>query len=528
MGAFNLVWDLVQQGGQGIAKRLLPQILSATEMAGGEVQRAGRQLAVDTGLLKPLDAFPSVVSRKGNNQGLLGVLNNPNNLQYRAPEPAWEGASPFPPNSRPTSLLPQPYQGPGFGGRSGALVPVSVQPKPAQKIAPVAEEIPLRPSRPAPASTSQVPEEFGGRLDLRNPPDTEALVPFKTGRGAVRPAGTKIGGQPYSGKPYATEANIEAARAAASPELNPKSFVREGRPVAGEELGRSMFLERDMTDPWNEYEIDPAIFESFVRMGRRQGPEAAQTVRAAFGAGAGPTPVDAAVDRAFALAQDLRNSAAGARTLDLSGIDPRALFALGSVASATALSAGLMMNNRGEEGSPAVGEVPTTAKAPEVDTTSVSSETSAVGQARVLFKENTGAPLGPIGSSPSEVPSSPNTIATTGDQRIVDTAALAQVDPGAAAFKRLMEPMSPERYKNIDDYYRDKNISEYYSDRDAYSNQPNIKRELMRYAGGTGSSPQMSADLEIWAQNFPGLAYELQRRALANQQSAEMAETPLY
>jgi hypothetical protein len=518
MGAFNLVWDLVQQGGQGIARRLLPKILSATEMAGGEVQRAGRQLAVDTGLLKPLDAFPSVVSRKGNNQGLLGVLNNPNNLQYRAPEPAWEGASPFPPNSRPTSLLPQPYQGPGFGGRSGALVPVSVQPKPAQKIAPVAEEIPLRPSRPAPASTSQVPEEFGALLDLRNPAGTEALVPFKTGRGAVRPAGTKIGGQPYSGKPYATEANIEAARAAASPELNPKSFVREGRPVAGEELGRSMFLERDMTDPWNEYEIDPAIFESFVRMGRRQGPEAAQTVRAAFGAGAGPTPVDAAVDRAFALAQDLRNSAAGTRTLDLSGIDPRALFALGGLASATALNAGLMMSNRGEEGSPAVGKVLTTAKAPELPASDLTPQPQATG---LLFADDNGAPLSPVGAPQGDVPSSATAITTSGgiEENSDALAALAQADSAAAAAARMLAPMSPEKYSSP---------REYFAARAAYANKPAVKDALAAFAGSTASSPEMATNLQQWAQANPALAYELQRRALANQQSTETAGMPLY
>jgi hypothetical protein len=84
-----------------------------------------------------------------------------------------------------------------------------------------------------------------------------------------------------------------------------------------------------------------------------------------------------------------------------------------------------------------------------------------------------------------------------------------------------MEPMSPERYKNIADYYRA---------RAAYSAQPEVNRELLKYVGGTGGSPQMSADLEIWAQKFPGLAYEMQRRALANpaanQQSPEAVSTP--
>ena len=131
---------------------------------------------------------------------------------------------------------------------------------------------------------------------------------------------------------------------------------------------------------------------------------------------------------------------------------------------------------------------------------------------------------------PNVDPTRPARIVTNGDRASERREQLGQADPRLAAFERLMEPMSPERYKNIDDYYRDKNISEYYRDRDAYSDQPNIKRELMKYAGGTGSSPQMSADLEIWAQNFPGLAYEMQRRALvnsaANQQSPEVAITP--
>ena len=518
MSPFKFVRDLILEGGQEAAKRLLPRVLPATEMIGSEIQKAGRQLAVDTGLMRYLDAFPSVVSQQ-KSPNLLGTLDVPTKIPGQAPKPAWEGASPFPPDSRPVGFLPQPYQGPGFGGRSGALVPVSVQPQRVQKIAPVAEEIPLRSSRPAPAPTPQVPEEFGGYLDLRNPAGAEALVPFKTGRGAVRPEGTKIGGQPYSGKPYATEGNIEAARAAASPELNPQSFVREGRPVAGEELGRSMFIEKDMTDPWNEYEIDPAIFEGFVRMGRRQGPETAQTVRAAFGVDAGSAPVDLAADRAFEIARNLRNSAAGARTLDLSGIDPRVLLALGGGASAAGLGASVMMNNRGEEGSPVVGEVPTTAKAPELPASDLTPQPQAPG---LLFADDNGAPLAPVGTPQGDVPSSATAMTTSGgiEENSDALAALAQADPAAAAAARMLAPMSPEKYSSP---------REYFAAREAYANKPAVKDALAAFAGSTASSPEMATNLQQWAQANPALAYELQRRALANpaanQQSAESVTT---
>jgi hypothetical protein len=118
-------------------------------------------------------------------------------------------------------------------------------------------------------------------------------------------------------------------------------------------------------------------------------------------------------------------------------------------------------------------------------------------------------------------PTLPAPVVTNGDRESERREQLGQADPRAAAVERLMEPMSPERYKSIADYYRD---------REAYSSQPEVKREIIKYAGGTSSSPEISADLEIWAQNFPGLAYEMQRRALANpaanQQSPEAVSTP--
>ena len=133
-------------------------------------------------------------------------------------------------------------------------------------------------------------------------------------------------------------------------------------------------------------------------------------------------------------------------------------------------------------------------------------------------------PAGPVVIPPAVAgvdPTLPAPIVTNGDRDSMRREQIAQADPRAAVIDRMMEPMSPERYKNIADYYRD---------RAAYSAQPDVKRELIKYAGGTNTSPEMALGLEQWAQKFPGLAYELQRRALANpaanQQSPESVTTP--
>ena len=532
----DLVWDVVQQGGQALARRLLPQILPLTEMTGGVLQKAARQSAVDTGLLKPLDAFPSVVSQRGMNQGLLGTLDVPTKIPGQAPKPAWPGAREFPAGSRATSFLPQPYQGPRT--RGGALAPRMEAPSAPRPAVDFTEDL-ITPSMPTP-SAPRVAEELGGDLPLRQRAGAEALTEYTTSKGAVRQPGTKLGGQPYSGKPYATEGNIEAARAAASPELSPSSFLREGRPFAGEELGRSMFLDEGFPDMFTgEYRIDPELLrrlppeavERFVRMGRQQTPEMSPGIRAAFGVDAGPAPVDLASDRAFELARGLRNSAAGARTLDLSGIDPRVLLAFGGGASAAALGLDLAMSDRGEGGSARVGEVPTTAQAPEASGADrvldlaqliLNSPAGANIDPRKLFTEDNGAPLAPVGIPQGDVPSSANAMTTSGgiEKNSAELAALAQANPAAAAAARMLAPMSPEKYSSP---------REYFAAREAYANKPAVRDALAAFAGSTASSPEMATNLQQWAQANPALAYELQRRALANpaanQQSAESVTT---
>jgi len=277
-----------------------------------------------------------------------------------------------------------------------------------------------------------------------------------------------------------------------------------------------MFTGEYRIDPELLRQLPPEVVERVARMGRQQTPEMSRVARAAFGPDAGPAPMDAVADRAFAIAQGLRNAGAGARTMDLSSLmDPRVMAALGGLTAAGGLGAAFMMSDRGEEGSAPVGEVPTTGRAPELPAPTP----QAPG---VLFRDENGAPLGAIGANAGAVPSSPNTIVTTGsDQReSAVREALAQADPTAAALARMVAPMSPEKYSSP---------AEYFAAREAFASQPQTREALAAYAASTGRDAVMQENLAAWGRANPALAYELQRRSLANpaanQQSAESITT---
>lgn len=515
MGALNLLLKGLQQAADpAVARRLLGELTPVMEMVGGQIQQKGRQAARQLGLVDELTAFPSVVSQKGMNQGLLGTLDVPTKIPGQAPKPAWENVPTPPAGSRTVNtLIPQPYQGPRT--RGGELAPLTKPPAPRQTVG-FTEDL-ITPSMPTPAAP-RVAEELGANLPLRQRAGAEALTEYTTSRGAVRQPGTKLGGQPYSGAPFATERNIETIASGGARAADIEAPLNIG------EKGRSLFLDKGLPDMFTgEYRIDPELLrrlppealERFVRMGAQQTPEMSRGVRAAFGAGAGPAPMDLAADRAFEIAQALRNSAAGARTMDLSGIDPRVLLAIGGGAAATALGTGLVMRDSGEEGSAPVGELPTTGKAPELPAADLTPQPQAPG---LLFGDDNGQPLAPLGSRQGEIPSSPNAITTSGgiEQEGDAMAALAQADPTAAAAARMLAPMSPEMYSSP---------KEYFAAREAYANKPAVREALATFAGSTGSSPEMEANLQTWAKANPALAYELQRRALANpaanQQSSE-------
>jgi hypothetical protein len=145
-----------------------------------------------------------------------------------------------------------------------------------------------------------------------------------------------------------------------------------------------------------------------------------------------------------------------------------------------------------------------------------------------MFTEADGSPLGAVAPGVVTPPTATGNIdpsvaapTVTGGNLQQESAAreaLAQYAPGAAAVRRAVEPMSPERYRSIE---------EYAAARQAYGQAEPEIQELMKYMEGQSSS--IGGGLAMWAESNPVLAYEYQRRQLvnpaANQQSAESITT---
>jgi hypothetical protein len=348
-----------------------------------------------------------------------------------------------------------------------------------------------------------------GQLDLRFPPGARASADFTTSKGALRPEGTNIAGQPYRGAPVATERNLETIRLSqAQPAAARSASTPEGQ--------QSIFTSRLPDIFSGDYNIRPELLRQLPRevqerIGTMMMREAADlgpaAPRAAFGLGAGPAPVDPAVSAAFA-----RNAASGAELVDLGALFNNPAFRAATGAAGLGLFgagvAGMMPGDRTGE---------TTAGAPP-----------SLPPATPMFTEADGSPLGvatpgvlaPPTATGNIDPSVAAPTVTGGNlqQESATREALAQHAPGAAAVRRAVEPMSPERYRSIEDYA---------AARQAYSQAKPEIQELMKYMEGQSSS--VGGGLAMWASSNPVLAYRFQERQLANpaanQQSAESITT---
>lgn len=206
------------------------------------------------------------------------------------------------------------------------------------------------------------------------------------------------------------------------------------------------------------------------------------------------------------LLSSIRNAAGGIQTGDLGALfsNPavRAAIGAGGFGALGYGLAGMMNADRTGE---------TTAGAPPVTP---------------MFTEDGRTPLGD--TSPSMPvnqpavgnidPSAPAPVITTGDRESVVREALQQAAPGAAAVMRAAEPMSPEKYRSIE---------EYSAARQAYAQAKPELQNLMRFM--EGQSPTAGGGLAMWAAAHPDLAYRYQQQMLKNpaasQQSAESITT---
>lgn len=442
--------------------------------------------------------------------GLLGSRTVPTARQLgQAPVPQFgPGAGvPTPPAGSRTvnTLVPQPFQGPR--PRGGELVRTAQDnvPSPAARTR-FTEDLISQPTIQGPArAPMQGPSMTGkpvqSQLDLRFPPGAQAAADFTTAKGAVRPAGTNVAGQPYRGGPVATERNLETLR------LNrPEAEVARG---AGIPEGQQSFFTSQLPDIFSgEYNIRPELLRQLPKevqerigtvMMRKAADLGPAAPRPAFGPDAGPSPTDALVSTAFA-----RNAASGAELVDLGALlsNPaiRTAFGVGGLGLFGAGVAGMM--NQDRTGETTAGAPP---ELPLVDPLSTP-----------LFLESDGTPLGDVAPgaaapnppAPGNIdPTAPAPVSMGGGLESGSTlrAALAQNAPAAAAVQRAIEPMSPERYKSIEDYY---------AARQAYAGSADKRRELMKFM--EGQSESLGKELGQWAQKNPVLAYEIQRRQLVN------------
>lgn len=526
-GGFGLLKNLIQRaGGAKQARQLMEsvrQVLPAAEMSGVRgISDPVRRAAVQAGLVDELTAFPSVVSQRGGNLGTLGTLDVRTSRQLgQAPVPQFGPGSrtATPPAGARTvnTLMPQPMQGPRPRGGALASTAQNNVPSPAARTQftedLISQPVVQGPSRAPVQGPSMTGTPVQGQLDLRFPAGSRAAAEFTTAKGAVRPEGTPIGGQPYRSGPVATERNLETIRLSqAQPEAPRGAGVPEGQ--------QSIFTSRLPDIFSGEYNIRPELLRQLPRevqerigtvMMRKAADLEPVAPRAAFGAGAGPAPVDPVVAAAFA-----RNAASGAELVDLGALlnNPaiRAAIGAGGLGAIGAGVAGMMSGNRtGETTAGSPPSLPLT-QAPTAP----------------LFTELDGSPLGTVDPAVSAAPPAIGNIdpsvatptVTTGNlqQESAIREALAQSAPGAAAVRRAVEPMSPERYRSIEDYA---------AARQAYTQAKPEIQQLMRYMEGQSSS--IGGGLAMWASSNPVLAYRFQQQQLANpaakQQSAESITT---
>lgn len=442
----------------------------------------------------------------------------------------------------------------------------------------------LQQAAPSPTSARQL------SLPLRESAGSRTLVDTATRGGRVTPANTSVGGRMYNPSAAASPRNTETVRLSQQPRavdtFNPLTPAPRGQmsidaapvPAFGEgfkfgpaptnaivplspravELAQSdpgtfNSIRQIAADAENYYGIrQGGLVNALVEPGGTDvlryldaGDDLASAVSKARGGGLVPagsadlmTPggrmtrspggpmvpsdiIDVDVNDLGSVAgqmQAMRNSAAGVQMGDLSRmLDPKMLALLGGSAAA-----GLALGNIGNiassfnegGGAPGAGETPLSQEFP---------------QAPVLFRDNSGTPLGDESSAyepPAYTrsmgdPTQPAPVVTRGDERSsARRQALAQYAPTEAAMDRALEPKDPSQYRSIEDYYKA---------RQAYVSAPTKRKELVQAARQMEQDQAMQNNMASWAAANPQLMYELQQRQMinpaANQQSGESVTT---
>ena len=438
--------------------------------------------------------------------------------------------------------------------RPGSM-PKYVRPSAAQSPAPVPK---FKPTSPAPTSVESVAQELNRQrnnaaalaelrkrgsvavrptgtttntvqrgLDLRNPAGSVAQQPYTTSRGIQRPAGGSTGGQMYNTQAAASPSArrqiaemTEQAQPVYGPAMDPRRSPGQGIVFRGGALaipesiapssparlkvGRSLPIDYPQTDPG-------MIARRGIMRARRELKdiqEANRYVDASL-ARRNSLPFDAATGRYI---DRVIPTNEGAFLTNLS--DPSVLAALG-VGGAAGLGAGTYLLNKQQDGSV---ESPT--RTVESPTRTVESPTRTVESNLPvtdfetlfeLLKDEKVTDTGLENSLRKELEESlkrdvktdtPTSVIRTNEGsdsiRRQNNEQYGGID---AIIDKYTEPMSPEKYSNIADYYRD---------RDNYASQDSRKNLLA--AAVAELAGLQSENMRTWAQTHPGLAYQLLER----------------
>jgi hypothetical protein len=514
MNPLGFVRELVEATGRQMARKGINSAQELAEQIMPVAIQTGDPVLVDTitGGLRNLGA--KVPSLPG--PGLLGIPNTPPARQLRqAPVPAFgPGAA---------------RQAPTTGGAPGV-----------RGVSPLAQNRPPAPLPEAPTPPVRYPEPARGET-------ARQITMLKPGEGEVGSMGTRLTYRPgvegVSGRlgstTYGQGTEIGAPSAyprmyvgpsaqdqmRLSSQLNrgPSTAEMPGTPLFGTRGGNQYVAPRPAFGPGATGEaLDGIVDLAFGgsrggggALGRvvQDGPGGA-LVRSAAGEVVDELMIDPVyvreiMDKIPEL-RGISNAAGGVQTGDLGAIMSNpALRALLGAGGLTALAFGVgSMDAPDRTGETTAGTPPP--RLPELV------------PGVPLIRDNDGSVPGVAPGSPLSGGAPGSALAngaTTGGDQINSSLreAVAQGSPAAAAVLRATEPMSPERYSNIADYY---------AAREAFARSEGPRRELMKYMEGQSST--IGSELSAWAQANPGLAYEYQRRQLANpmanQQSAEVGQ----
>jgi len=425
--------------------------------------------------------------------GIIGTRDVPT-MTRRAPEPAWgapAGASRMPEMMRVLTGRPNP----------NAQVADALEAQAPELAAVIRSNIPEGPSSSA--------YNYQPGLDFRFPAGSKNLVPTTSTRGRVTPAGTNVGGRPYTPESMASPRNVETTRIAGTerlvdlpdapariPQGQQEIDFRSTPQTLGGQPGALVRLPGGMVDTGESFTNIPVDV-------RVVDPETMRAISGVPDVLAGRGVQFGNLGELFStLTPEQRRTALG-----LTG-------ASAGIVGVSQLYDAFKTPQEQAETSLAIAAQPSSQTVVDPSTTPLAADPNPPGTGVVPVSPD------PVSTGQSLTPEESAAL----NQHQSDTlGALQQSAPVAGAIARAMAPRDPS-------YYTPERggIEQYYTDRANYVRMMDsgALRQMTESIMGTAQDAAQALALEQWAEANPTLAYELVNRMQnanpnANQQTGQ-------